>query len=90
MKLYQEVHLQAAMILSTVIGLIAVIVLMIAAWVSGDFLYMFYAAGMLLVVYPIIHFGKKRTMATLARMEKIRLGYGDETDDEWLKTIRKQ
>ena len=89
MKLYQETRLQAIMIVATAVGAIAALGFLIAGLVYMEMLYLFFAALLLGIIFPIIVIGSRRAETVMARVKKIREGGGDEADLEWLKTRTK-
>jgi len=91
MKLYQETRLQALMILSTAIGLVAALVLLAAGLIQSHLPYLIYAGIDLIIVFIVISIGHRRALAVMARVKKIGEGNGNAADDlEWLKSRKKR
>jgi len=86
MKLYQETRIQALMIATSAFLLVMVLALILAGLIQSHMPFLFGAAGLALVTFIIIAIGQRWTQRTLDRCQRIREGYGDEADLEWLKT----
>lgn len=84
MKLHQEQRIQGLMILTSFIGMVTALGLIIAGLVQNHMPYMFYAAIDLVIVFVIIAIGSHWTQKTVARVKMIRSGAGDDTDLEWV------
>ena len=89
MKLYQEMRLQALMLVSTGILLTVCLGFIVAGLIQSSMPYLLTAGGLVLIVAPIVMIGQRRSQAVIDRMAKIREGGGDAADLAWLKTRTK-
>jgi hypothetical protein len=83
MKLYQEMRLQTLMILTAILGCGAAFTFLILGAMHMEWLYFVCAAVDLVATYVVITVGLRRAQQTIARVKRIREGYGDEADLEW-------
>lgn len=90
MKLYQETRMQQIMFVSTAIGQVAILGLLLAGLIRNQMPYLIGAGALLIVVLAIITIGQRWTQRTINRVKNIREGGGDAADLEWLKTRKKQ
>lgn len=90
MKLYQEMRIQAIMLMVSAIGLVSVFGLLIAGFVYNSMGYPVGAGILLVIVFRMIASGQRRAAKVMDRVKKIRKGDGDEADLEWIKSRKKQ
>lgn len=84
MKLYQETRIQAIMLVSTAIGLVAILGLLLAGLILSHMPYLIGAGILLVIVFVVISIGEHWTQKTMARIQRIKEGGGDEADLEWV------